>query len=163
MSYQGASFDFAVRRTEEFSNTITARDKVVKDHHEAMDCRNCEEYLCAGIESYHWIMRADESIHSALYDGEIEADSEAFTKLQELLLMWLDACRATKVWAEENVTKGYDVDNLDEFRVCLKEVEAIVKSFTEEPILTDPMRELRDQAIQEHKDGKTVEFISEEE
>ena len=47
---------------------------VMRDHHEAMDCFDCQAFLQLGIDTYDWIVRADQVIRSAELSSQMEYD-----------------------------------------------------------------------------------------
>ena len=48
---------------------------VLKDHQQAMECRDCDAVLQLGIDAFAWLVRADERLRSAIYSGaEYDAD-----------------------------------------------------------------------------------------
>ena len=61
-------------------------------------------------------------------------------------------------WIEAQQTRGYDLENLIEFRKCEGEVRAIVGAFHSDE-MTDGLRELSDAALTEHRNGETAEFV----
>jgi hypothetical protein len=129
----------------------------MKSHHEAMECLDCDDLLKVGIDAFQWLVRADEVIRSAVYSG-MEYDAESDQILQRLFREWLAPCEWVNQWIAVHQQRGYDLAHLEAFRKCEQEVRSIVKSMDAD-VMTDPMRELRDLAIEEHRNGETAEFI----
>jgi hypothetical protein len=130
---------------------------VIKNHLEAMECRDCEDILQLGIDAFHWLNRADEYIRGAVYNG-MEYDADSDEAIRELFKCWLRPCDPVNKWIDTQIQRGYHPENLDEFRKCEKEVRSIVKSLDAD-VMTDAMRDLRDRALAEHRDGKTAAMV----
>jgi hypothetical protein len=137
-------------------------DKLIAAHREAMDCFDCEAYLQLGIDAFNWLVKADAVIRRAIYRGVYEYDPDVEAALQELFRGWLEPCPNAEKWIMLQEQRGYTVSNVNEFRNCCEEVKAIVKSFDEtenDRVMSEPLIRLRDQAVQEHQDGQTAEFV----
>jgi hypothetical protein len=64
--------------------------------------------------------------------------------------------------AERFAARGFQVNHLDEFRHSFGEATAIVASFDEtdaDRVLPEPLVALRDQALAEHRNSETSEFV----
>jgi hypothetical protein len=133
-------------------------DEVLRRHYEAMDCVDCEAYLQLGIDAFRWLVWADEAIRRGVYAGKAEYDSSVDGALRSLLVAWLQPRDFAEKWIEVQRTRGFEVDNADEFRRCCEEVQAIVRSF-EDRSLPEAMARLRDRALADYRDGKTTEFL----
>ena len=134
-------------------------DDLIGRHKEALDCYNCEAFLQIGIDAYHWLIRADELFRMCVAKGIEEFDENVDKALRLLFRDWLDRCKFANDWVDIQHQRGFEVDNLEQFQRCEEEIRAIVDSFDNEPRMSDDMAKLRDQAIEEFKDGKTAEFI----
>lgn len=136
-------------------------EKLIAEHREATDCRNCEAFLQMGIDSFEWIMRADRAFRLAVYREEIQHHSEAESTIENWCRQWLLPCEFAERWIEMQQTRGYSVDNVEEFRKCVSEMSAIVDNFGagNNAPMPEPIRVLRDEAISEHNDGQTAEFV----
>jgi len=131
-------------------------------HAEAMDCWNCEAFLQMGIDAFHWLMRADRTARMAIYRGEKEHDPAFENSLNQLCAGWLTVSHFAEQWIEKQLTLGYEIDNLEEFRDCVDEMKAIVESSkpgSSDLPLPGPIALLRDTAIDEHHNGETSEFV----
>ena len=131
--------------------------EIIKIHQEAMECRDCEDVLQLGIDAFTWLTRADECIRRAVFEG-VEYDADTDAAIRELFQGWLRPCDAANQWIDGLLRKGYHPHNLDAFRTCEREVRSIVKAHDADA-MTDAMRDLRDRALAEHRDGKTAEFV----
>lgn len=155
--------DFLAFKTAEqhvHSYADTSSDLMAK-HAEAMDCRDCEAFLQIGIDAFDWLMRADRVIRMAIYRGDRDFDPKIEDALRLLCKLWLKPCEFAKQWIALQQQKGYDIDNLAEFRRCMEEMQAIVGSNAGESdgAIPEHIASLRDSAISEHLNGQTAEFI----
>jgi hypothetical protein len=134
---------------------------LMEAHQEAMDCRDCEAFLQLGIEAFRWIIRADRVSRNAVYNGVLQYDPDFDDKIAALCREWLTPCEFAEKWIAKQLERGYQIENLDEFRKCCEEMQAIVEAQGQsdgEPLPT-AIIELRDQAIDDHRNGKTSAFI----
>jgi hypothetical protein len=131
--------------------------EIAKSHREAMECRDVEAVLQLGIDAFAWLTRADECIRAAVYSG-LDYDAEADESLRELFKEWLRPCEPLNRWIETQIQRGYHPDNLDQFRKCETDVRSIVKAIDTDA-MTEALRDLRDQALEEHRRGETAEFV----
>lgn len=135
-------------------------DAVIKDHYEAQDCNDCEDFLQMGIDAFEWIIRADEVIRAAIYAGDMEYDEELDHGIQLLLKVWLRPCENAFKWIAKCESLGFKIHNLAHFRECHNEVLAIVESLdSPDTEVGDALSAARDEAIREHRNGETAEFV----
>lgn len=147
----------AFREARKHVYSFSDESEIMRDHREAMACLDCEAILQLGIDAFHWLVRADESARSAAYRGD-EVEEETFDMLAQLFHHWLKPCAVMNAWIAVQGERGYALSNLEEFRKCEREVRAIVDSLTADE-LSDSVRNLRDAAVAEHRDGQTAEFV----
>jgi hypothetical protein len=132
-------------------------DDLMRRHAEAIECRDCEDFLQLGIDAFKWLGRADRVIRSAVYRGVAEHDPSLDVALATLYAEWLRPCTFAERWIAQQESRGYRVDNLAEFRVCCEEVRAIVEA-NEGTLENDALVALRDDAIDAHRKGETIEL-----
>lgn len=136
---------------------------LMAQHAEAMECWECEAFLQLGIDAFAWIMRADRQFRMAIYRGEKEFNPEAEKSLHALCKNWLGApCELAVLLIEAQRTRGYEIDNLEDFQRCVVEMTAIVKAGEEgddHTTLPKHISGYRDEAADEHRNGQTAEFI----
>ena len=126
-------------------------------HAEAIDCRDCEDLLQLGIDAFKWLGRADRVIRSAVYRGLAEYDPSLDVALAALYAEWLKPCTFAEGWIAQQEQRGFRVDNLAEFpSSCCEEVRAIVEAH-EGTLENDALVELRNNAIDAHRRGETLE------
>ena len=146
----------ALRAARRHVNTFTDESEILEDRQDDGDLQDCGDFLQLGIDAFAWLVRADETIRAAVYDG-LPHDRRSDEAVRELLLAWLRPCAKANQWIQLLGTTAAPA-NLDEFRRCEREVRAIVKSWQADE-LTDAMRDLRDRALAEHERGETAEFV----
>lgn len=146
--------DEARKTVREFAE----HSSVIRDHHDAMECRDCEDFLERGIHAFESLIRADQFFRLAVAEGSLEYDPVIEDALEKLFRVWLDPCDRAYKWVDSLHQRGLEIDNLDTFKRCETEVRAIVHHLNDDQ-LTQPIRELRDAAVKEHRDGETAKFI----
>ena len=158
MSTDTLSYRVACRHVDLFAD----ESELMKQHFEAMECRDCEDFLQLGIDAFRWLVRADEIIRSNVYQQKADYDPELDQALETLFVRWLEPSEFANEWIASLLSREFTPDNLDQFRKCEEEVAAIARAVAGngDETLPDSMRRLRDEAITEHKDGKTAEFFS---
>jgi hypothetical protein len=152
--------NIALRTATTFVNSFTSEDAVIEASRQADDCRDCEDFLQLGIDAFDWLIRADQKIREAIFDGAEGFDPLVEDALRLLCQRWLKPCEHARKWAVIQFNRGYKVDNLDRFNECCEEMQAIVRAHeatTEE--LPAAMEHLRDLALEDHRNGQTSEFV----
>jgi hypothetical protein len=156
MAAESLAFRTAKQHVQTFSDESSA---LMKAHAEAMDCRDCEAFLQLGIDAFEWLMRADRIYRMDIYRGEGQHDATVENALRALCKAWLEPCAFADRWIEAQRTRGFVIDNLVRFRQCVDEMAAIVEAWDGDTSLPQPIADLRDAAIIEHRNGETAEFI----
>ncbi len=128
---------------------------------ESVECRNCEDFLQLGIDAFDWIVRADRLVRHAMFNGIGEFDhDQAEDAICALCRGWLEPCELANKLVAFQHQRGFRVDNLDRFRECCVEMQAIVHAQNAmDDEIPNAVAELRDKAIEEHRDGQTAEFV----
>ncbi|MBA3485105.1 MAG: hypothetical protein H0T51_25190 [Pirellulales bacterium] len=128
-------------------------DDVMKDHHEAMDCRNCEAFIQLGINAYNWLMRADCAYRQAVYDDPSCYDAAFDAVIHESLKQWLGESQRAEKWVAVQVKRGFGIDGLQEFRNICSEVRSILGSFEDDSrggkVMSRSLIVLRDTSLAE--------------
>ena len=159
---QNLTFEYAESHVKHYKR---AKQHLMDQHREALDCYDCEAFLQLGIDAFDWVMRADRVVRSAYADGTVEYSEDVESAVKELCKGWLGPCEYAEEWAQKHLASGYQIDNLVVFRECCRQMQAIVKfnESTGPELLPDTMIRLRDQALEDYRNGKTAEIFSEEE
>jgi hypothetical protein len=135
-------------------------DLIMQQHYEAEDCCNCESCMELGNQVFDWIIEADQAYRRNLYAHPENFDEEVEAELEILMRGWQARCQEVIQWAERHAARGFSVTHFTDFRRRCEEATAIVESFDEgESVMAEPLIVLRDQALLEHRNGETSEFI----
>lgn len=132
----------------------------LNEHHDAMDSLDCEAFLQLGIDAYHWLVRADEVNRKGIANGGVDYDPQVEAALETQFRRWIAPCDAAQDWIAKVTGRGYDLQNLAEFRNCELEVRSLIR-FLDQDQMNDPMRKMRDDAVSEHASGQTADFVQE--
>ena len=90
--------------------------RVILDHVEAMDCRDCEDYLRLGLQAFNWLRTACEHIKEDVCSGQAMYSEELEQSITELYAGWLEPSAEAEEWIAEQEKRGYTVDVAAEFR-----------------------------------------------
>jgi hypothetical protein len=125
---------------------------------------DCDVFLRMGIEAFDWLCQVDSEFHRRLYTEPAAPNSDSTTeRLQALFRRWLEKRDVAEALIARVERHGLQLENLARYRECCRSAAAIVKhfetDFSQDAELPVPMATLMDEAVQEHLDGKTAEFI----
>lgn len=137
-------------------------DRILAEHAEAEDCGRCESFMELGIQVFQWILKADQDYRRELYANPKVHSEAVEQELESLVRGWLAHGAGLIDWAERNAVRGFQVKHIGEFRRSFEEATAIVASFDETAAdrrMTEPLIVLRDEALIEHRNGETSEFV----
>ena len=126
-------------------------------HQHAMDLSECEDFLQLAINAFDWLMRADLSFRKAIYRDTKNYDQEVDDALSKLLKHWQSPCEFAERWAADLANRGFHVANLARFRECCRAVAGMLTSDAEF-FSSEDLVHLRDAALDEHAQGKTIEY-----
>lgn len=119
-----------------------------------VDLLDFQAFLQTGIDAFHWIERADQSIRTAIYQEAADGASQGLNQIDGLLTDWWQACGFANRWIDEQAQRGHEPENLAQFRECEAEVRAIIQARQEDE-LPEGLRALRDKAIEDYRNGQT--------
>lgn len=100
---------------------------VLKDHAEAMNCRDCEEFLQKGINAFKFLRYAEEVMRQADYRGIESFTEELRETVGKLYGAWSGPCEMAEKWITALDKEGYVPDNLKAFREACDQVQEIVE------------------------------------
>ena len=63
-------------------------DRFLRDHAEAMECRDCEDYLRLGVQAFNWLRTACRHIEDDILAGQAEYDEQLEQSITELYVNW---------------------------------------------------------------------------
>lgn len=156
-SANAESLDLRIAR-----NHADEYEQLIKQSKEACDCQDCQTCMKFGIHQFDWLIDTDQRYRSALYKGKSAHDPKLEQAIEFLMRRWHHGCADVIKWAKHHVQLGFDVAYLDEFQQRCEESAAIIRSLDEgkgDRMMSDPLILLRDQALEEHRDGQTAEFF----
>lgn len=114
----------ARRRVHDYA---TESHELMQNHAEAMECRDCEDFLAKGIDAFKWLRNAEDTMREADYQGVFEFSEPIQQALDALYEMWLVPCRFADTWIESIAARGYVPDNLKKFREACEEADYTVQ------------------------------------
>lgn len=135
---------------------------VMQQSRDACDCHDCESALKLGNQVFDWIISADRTYRKNLFAGSHPYDAEIEAALAELLRRWHRQCENVIQWANHHVGMGFEVAHLSDFKSRCDEASAMLKSLDDcenNRIMSEPLILLRDQALEDHRNGQTAEFV----
>jgi len=149
-----------IRKARQNLAEFDRESQFLRDHQEAMNCLDCDAFLQMGVDAFDWLIQADKVYRKGLYDDATAHDAAFEETLLLLFRGLLSACTSAEAWIADVIARGYRLDNLPGFRKCVAELRGIVRFYgDDQPELPDAVRALRDQAIGEHRNGQTAEFV----
>lgn len=86
------------------------------DHHAAMACRDCEDFLKQGLDALRWLRQTEVILREADYEGLQEFTPQAREAIRSLYVAWITPCEHAERMIDVQVKNGYQPDNLKEFR-----------------------------------------------
>lgn len=137
-------------------------EDLMKRHRAAMNCWECESFLQLGINTFDWLLRADRELRMLAFQTNSDVPSEIKEAIESNCRAWLEPCEFAEQWVLELARSGHRPENLDEFRRCCEEMRAIVEFFdspTADAQLPGGLADLRNQAVEEQRNGETAEFF----
>lgn len=128
-----------------------------EDYEAAMKCRDLEDWLYVGNGIFDAITRFDEKHQGRVFSGEIEFDPEHESLIKEAYRWWLGPCADFTSQIESLRRQNFDVNNSEQFLSNCREAMGILTDdaefFDSEALIA-----LRDEAIDEHRAGDSLEF-----
>lgn len=118
----------AYRTARNHLQAFAGEGDIIEKSYEAMECRDCEDYIKMGLDAINWIRRLDEKVRIACAKGKLVSDAAGDEHIEELYRTWLKPCALAERWAAEQKARGFDVDNLEEL---LRQKEYAVKRVEE--------------------------------
>jgi hypothetical protein len=104
------------------------QSQLMERHEEAMECRDCEDFLQLGIDALKWLQRAEEELRLSVYSGERLNSVELSDGLDRLYHVWLMPVHSAEQWIAAQAARGYTPDNIHEFRHACEQAREIVEN-----------------------------------
>ncbi len=117
-------------------------EQFLKDHKEAMECRDCEDFLRLGIEAFQWLQKAHRNIQDDVYQGRSVFDEHVEHSITKLYQRRLKPYSTAQRWMNRLQDQGFELDNAIEFVRSCQEASAIL----EERLLAEAARRARIQS-----------------
>jgi hypothetical protein len=118
--------------------------------------RALEELLALAVFTFERLARIDDEWHSEGYKGR-PYDPDVDAALSTIYQDWFEISQRTLRSLEEAEASGQKLEGAVEFRKCYREAQGMLtpddKFFTDEALVR-----ARDQAIDEHRRGETIEM-----
>jgi hypothetical protein len=102
-------------------------DVLMRQHAEAMECRDCEVFLQRGIDANKWLRCAEESMREADKEGIFTFSQEIQDTLDALYLAWINPCEFAERWIQSLAERGYQPENRDDFRRACEETKDLLE------------------------------------
>ncbi len=120
--------DFSIQLAQKQVEAYSAQDELMATHHQAMKCRDCEEFLDTGIRAYKRLRQAEEMAQEAAREG-IEVSPNVAAAIKVLYRSWLRPCARAEQRILEQDQAGYQVSNLADFRGACEDVKKRIQAF----------------------------------
>ncbi len=144
-----------LRRDLENFEDASARWKPGLEH--ATACYALEFVVAQGIALFDLITRADETWRSAVLDGRVEYTKENDDSFAQAYEDWLRLCDEILPDIARAEREGFVLEKAEDLRSRVREAKGILTA-DEKFFVDDKFVALRDQAIDEHRAGKTDEY-----
>lgn len=144
-----------VRRQVELCDQ--ASESWTSDHKDAMQCHDLQEWLAILISTYDLVVRLDERWRHAVFEKLEVHDPAVDREISDLFTRWKHAATIMERRIRDFETKQFDVDHAAALRKRLHEVTSLLtpdREFFTGQALVD----LRDDAIDQHRRGQTIEY-----
>jgi hypothetical protein len=127
------------------------------DHEEAMACQNLEDLLLVGVSLSFGIDMIDTQWREAMMADQVPYASSDEEEIRDFYRTWLAPAEGMLANIARMEARGYEVKWADQFRRACREARAIFIDDSEF-FMGDALVELRDRAIDDYREGRTVEF-----
>jgi hypothetical protein len=149
---------FCPEELGEYLNAYADRAEQWKvDHIEAKACYDLEATLVWGLSLFFAIDLIDNNRHYMVFRNSAEYDPAAEQAVENLYKDWLRPADQLLARIEEMERSGYVVKWSDPFRRACRETKGVLTPDSEF-FTGDSLVALRDEAIDAHREGHTVEF-----
>lgn len=114
---ESLEYRLAMRYVDDFADEL-----LIRDHHSAMECCDCEELLSKGIVACQWLDRMESTLREASYVGLIDFSGEAKEAVVSLYHAWLKGSEGADRWIENLAGRGYRPENIARYEECQAEI-----------------------------------------
>ena len=88
--------------------------------------RSCNDVLRRGIDAYRWLVRAEETLREACYQGLFTFTPEVKNTLAAMYESWLKSSELAESWIDAHCQTGEPLQLLHDFRRAQESVEEIL-------------------------------------
>jgi hypothetical protein len=133
------SLQLAQKFVEEYENRY---DEIMRRHCEAMECRDCEEFLLQGLNAFRWLRHAEETLRQAAAENlcttpeDMELLKTATESLNTLFAVWLRP-RADAEKRIANLAGQFDVAHAKDFRDACEYVQRKIQKLEMQNAIED--------------------------
>jgi len=127
----------------------------LKDHREAQACQESELLVRDLNVLLADMLQLDREVHTSYCEG-MPYNEQLSKRIEQLFHRWCRVAMNVEVGASAFELKGYSVEGIVELRRGIKEVSAMIEPSDE---VDGWMAKLRDDAIESHAKGTTIEGL----
>ena len=117
-----------LRREYESITSSNVSDQLLRDHSQAIEARDCENFLKLAIEAFHWLEEARADIREDILAGRLIYDRQGEASITELYEKLVAVCTGVENWVQTQLARGHALENLQQFRACRAEAEDILET-----------------------------------
>ncbi len=150
-----SDFSPVLTRQVECFDELVKDESWKRDHEDANACWELEQVLQFGLTIYRLFMKTDEVISDAILSDRCESPRQARAAFDSLLAWWLRPCETVNRVIRSLEDKGYMVEGAAEFRKHFAEAKWMLTP-ADKAFAHDRVAAVRDNAIDEHRTGRTV-------
>jgi hypothetical protein len=140
-------------QTEEYVGSI---ERWNADHQAAMHCYKVEETVELGNRVFDAIVAFDEAWRRRVMRGELPFSPVLHSLIRALFQRWHAPCAEVLMAVEELRSQGFSIKEAEEFEHRCQEAAGILTPDSEF-FDSDKLARLRDEAIDQHHRGETLE------
>ena len=107
------SYELAKRRVHQYKDES---EKLMQSHRNAMECRDCEDFLKQGLDALRWLCQTEAMLREADYEGLHKYSNEAREAIRNLYVAWITPCEYAERMIDVQLKRGYEPDHLKQFR-----------------------------------------------
>ena len=100
---------------------------MLRDHAEAMECRDCEDCLRLGLQAFEWIRTAHAHFQADVLSGDAAFDDNFEQVITGLYATWLAVSEVVEPWVAKLENRGYTVEAAGKLRECCQEARDAIE------------------------------------
>ena len=123
MQTENINLELARRRVERYGDGASNADALARNGENG---NSCNDLLRRGIEAYRWLVRAEETLREACYEGLFTFTPEVKNSLAAMYESWLKSSELAEPWINAHCQTGEPLEYLHDFRSAQESVEEIL-------------------------------------